>query len=140
MMTMAKRTPKRHPKTGRFVSKAQSASRSSATNENTPFAPGGNGLPGGWTVNPGKPTKSKRQKLPKIIRHEDPVDPNYFANNLGTIIERQKIMVKKGYTAEFTPRLAKAIKKMEMAKARDAKAKKAKKEKKESKSDSVASE
>src|SRR5262245_17770929 len=64
---------RRDKRTGRFVSKAD-----------TPFAPRGPGIPGGWTaIGEQKSRKSKKSDLPPIIRSDPPKpDKNYFTRNL----------------------------------------------------------
>jgi hypothetical protein len=100
---MAKK-PKRDKRTGRFVPKAQSA----VTNDRTPFAPGGQGVPGGWSVNPDtKPSKRKKQKI-EIIRHEDRVEP--AAKGLKAMFAFAGKMIKAGYPVELSGRAHTAFK------------------------------
>jgi hypothetical protein len=106
---MAKK-PKRDKRTGRFV-----------TNDRTPFASGGNGLPVGWSVTPDtKPSKGKKPKLPEIIRHSDPVEP--AAKGLKAMFSFARKMIKAGYPVELSGRAHAAFKDAEKATKKNAKA------------------
>jgi hypothetical protein len=76
---------RKNRKTGRFekTTKAQSATRSSATNERTPFASGGKGVPEGWSINEEfLNEKAPQEKLPKVIKIDNTVKGNAYLDNV----------------------------------------------------------
>ncbi|HEY1247894.1 MAG TPA: hypothetical protein VGE97_02790 [Nitrososphaera sp.] len=125
---------RRNATTGRFekVSKV--------TNDRTPFAQGGNGLPDGWSVSSeDKPSKRKKQKrdkslvtLPEIIRHSDPVEP--ASKGLKAMFAFAGKMIKAGYPAELSGKAHRVFKDAEAAVSKKKKTKVKKETKKDTSS------
>src|SRR5262245_37542114 len=95
---------KRDKKTGRYVSNDNSSEAASRRNASTPFAPGGNGIPGGWTPIADKPSKAKAPKLPKVIRVEHRIEKGGYLANVRAIADMAKRIKKDGAMPIIHPR------------------------------------
>jgi hypothetical protein len=88
--------------------KAKPRNGEKVSNDKTPFAPGGGGVPFGWTEN-SKPTKAEPTKLPVVIRVEHPIEKNSYERNVLALARLAKKLTKDGSAPIVSPKIKSVI-------------------------------